>query len=63
MRQETANSYFKFVTYFLGFLLLWEWLKPLKVVTDTASLTYFIVFIALALTLSYIRFIMRSRHL
>ncbi|MGG4170130.1 transglutaminase domain-containing protein [Rossellomorea vietnamensis] len=55
MRQETANSYFKIVTYFFGFLLLWEWLKPLKVVTDTASLTYFIVFIALALALSYFR--------
>ncbi|MCR8850831.1 DUF3488 and transglutaminase-like domain-containing protein [Rossellomorea sp. SC111] len=55
MRQETANTYFKIVTYFFGFLLLWEWLKPLKVVTDTASLTYFIVFIALALTLSYFR--------
>ncbi|WP_061810900.1 transglutaminase TgpA family protein [Rossellomorea vietnamensis] len=55
MRQETASSFFKIVTYFFGFLLLWEWLKPLKVVTDTASLTYFIVFIALALALSYFR--------
>lgn len=36
-------------------LLLWEWLKPPKVVTDTGSLTYFVVFIAMALTLSYFR--------
>ncbi|PFA68795.1 transglutaminase [Bacillus sp. AFS015802] len=55
MRKDTANSTLKVVSYLFGFLLLWEWLKPLKVVTDTASLTYFVVFIALALALSYFR--------
>jgi transglutaminase-like putative cysteine protease len=55
MRHETENSFFKIMIYLFGFLLLWEWLKPLKVVTDTASLTYFVVFIALALVLSYFR--------
>jgi transglutaminase-like putative cysteine protease len=43
------------ILYVLGFLLLWEWLRPLQVVTDTGSLHYFLVFIALAMTLSYFR--------
>jgi transglutaminase-like putative cysteine protease len=43
------------ILYVLGFLLLWEWLRPLQVVTDTSSLHYFLVFIALAMILSYFR--------
>ena len=49
------HRFFTMMIYLFGFLLLWEWLKPLKVVTDTGSLTYFIVFIALSLVLSYFR--------
>lgn len=39
--------------YICGFLLLWEWLRPLKQLTDTANLSVFIVFLVLSLTLSY----------
>lgn len=39
--------------YICGFLLLWEWLRPLKQLTDTDNLSVFIVFLVLSLTLSY----------
>ncbi|WP_064091157.1 transglutaminase TgpA family protein [Rossellomorea aquimaris] len=56
MRHETSkHTFYTIMIYFFGFLLLWEWLKPLKVITDTGSLTYFVVFIALSLILSYFR--------
>ncbi|WP_175986561.1 transglutaminaseTgpA domain-containing protein [Bacillus sp. Marseille-Q1617] len=51
--KASANRFYSVLIYLFGFLLLWEWLKPLKVVTDTGDLTYFIIFIALSLTLSY----------
>ncbi len=53
--QSSKHQFFTIMIYLFGFLLLWEWLKPLKVVTDTGSLTYFVVFIALSLILSYFR--------
>ncbi|WP_044340669.1 transglutaminase TgpA family protein [Rossellomorea aquimaris] len=53
--ETQKHRVFTVMIYLFGFLLLWEWLKPLQVVTDTGSLTYFIVFIALSLVLSYVR--------
>ncbi|MBM7705071.1 DUF4129 domain-containing transglutaminase family protein [Metabacillus iocasae] len=37
--------------YIGSFLLLWEWLRPMKVVTDTAQTQYFVLFIALSFLL------------
>jgi len=34
-----------------GFVLLWEWLRPLTIVTDTAELHIFVIFIALCFVL------------
>ncbi|MFT4417212.1 transglutaminaseTgpA domain-containing protein [Fredinandcohnia humi] len=38
-----------------GFLLLWEWLRPLKVVTDTEDLAVFVVFIAICFLLLFLQ--------
>ncbi|MCA1032865.1 transglutaminase domain-containing protein [Bacillus timonensis] len=36
-----------------SFLLLWEWLRPLTVVTDTESISIFVLFIGMSFLLSY----------
>ncbi|MCP6681929.1 DUF4129 domain-containing transglutaminase family protein [Bacillus nakamurai] len=41
--------------YFLAFLLLWEWLRPLHNFTDTKHTGFFIVFIGLTFLLSFFR--------
>ncbi|MBT2572572.1 transglutaminase domain-containing protein [Bacillus sp. ISL-51] len=41
--------------YFLAFLLLWEWLRPLQNFTDTKHKGFFIVFIGLTFLLSFFR--------
>lgn len=40
--------------YICGFFLMWEWLRPLKQLTDTANLGVFIVFLFISLLLSYL---------
>ncbi len=49
------QSLFTSILYIFGFLLLWEWLRPLAIVTDTGGIHYFVIFIAMALTLYYFR--------
>ncbi|WP_449622861.1 DUF4129 domain-containing transglutaminase family protein [Robertmurraya sp. Marseille-Q9965] len=39
--------------YLCGFLLLWEWLRPLEQLTDTNNVGVFIGFLVLSLVLSY----------
>ncbi len=41
--------------YVLSFLLLWEWLRPVEQLTDTNHLEMFIVFLLIALAVSYFR--------
>ncbi|WP_077620406.1 DUF4129 domain-containing transglutaminase family protein [Bacillus sinesaloumensis] len=38
-----------------GFLLLWEWLRPLKTVTDTQETTGFVIFICVSFLLLFLR--------
>ncbi|MBD8070762.1 DUF3488 and DUF4129 domain-containing transglutaminase family protein [Bacillus sp. PS06] len=45
----------QFLLNLFGFLLLWEWLRPLKVVTDTAELYIFIVFIGICFIFSFLK--------
>ncbi|MBM7694496.1 transglutaminase-like putative cysteine protease [Peribacillus deserti] len=56
MRGDSANqSKFGYLLlYFLGFLLLWEWVKPLGELTDTGNLAIFVAFMGMALLLKYI---------
>lgn len=39
--------------YVCGFLLLWEWLRPVEQLTDTANLSVFIVFLFICLAFAY----------
>lgn len=48
------NSY-NAVLYLLGFILIWEWLRPLEVITDTANSIYFIIFTAICFILYFLR--------
>lgn len=43
----------KFVLYVFGFFIVWEWLRPVKQLTDTNNIGVFIIFTALALALQY----------
>ncbi|RSK25741.1 transglutaminase family protein [Bacillus sp. HMF5848] len=55
MSQEQLKSFTTLLLYGLVFLLLWEWLRPLKDVTDTERITVFVVFIAVGLLLSFLQ--------
>ncbi|WP_138417807.1 transglutaminase TgpA family protein [Aquibacillus sediminis] len=43
------------IIYFCGFILFWEWLRPLEEVSDTGSLSVFITFAAFCFFLSLLR--------
>lgn len=53
MMKEQQNSLQRVIYYVYGFLVLWEWLRPLDEVTDTGNLTIFLYFIALSYLLAY----------
>ncbi|MCA1057023.1 DUF3488 and DUF4129 domain-containing transglutaminase family protein [Rossellomorea aquimaris] len=53
--KASTNRFYSILIYVFGFLLLWEWLKPLKVVTDTGNLSFFVIFMALSLAMSHFR--------
>ncbi|MBM7588394.1 transglutaminase-like putative cysteine protease [Bacillus pakistanensis] len=55
MSAHSSNKIQTIVLYLLGFFLLWEWLRPLQEITDTGSLTYFVVFIALSFVFYYLK--------
>lgn len=42
-----------FLLYMFSFLLLWEWLRPLKELTDTGHLSVFLAFVFISLMMSY----------
>ncbi|MCM3125797.1 MULTISPECIES: transglutaminaseTgpA domain-containing protein [Bacillaceae] len=42
-----------FLLYIFSFLLLWEWLRPLKELTDTGHLSVFLGFVFVSLMMSY----------
>ncbi|MDR7002221.1 transglutaminaseTgpA domain-containing protein [Neobacillus niacini] len=44
-----------FLLYALGFLLLWEWLRPIEQLTDTSHIWVFIAFLLLSLAMSFYR--------
>jgi transglutaminase-like putative cysteine protease len=54
MKNQTHHL-INIIIYGLGFLLLWEWLRPVGAITDTGSVTAFVLFIAMAFILSYFR--------
>ncbi|MEH7336243.1 transglutaminaseTgpA domain-containing protein [Neobacillus drentensis] len=42
-----------FLLYVFGFLLLWEWLRPVEQLTDTANIETFIIFLVISFALSF----------
>jgi transglutaminase-like putative cysteine protease len=44
-----------FLIYLFGFLLLWEWLRPLEQLTTTDHIEMFIIFILLSFAVSFLR--------
>lgn len=44
-----------FVYYFFAFMLLWEWLRPLQEVTDTANTYIFVIFIGVSFLLLFLK--------
>ncbi|WP_031539106.1 DUF4129 domain-containing transglutaminase family protein [Bacillus sp. MB2021] len=44
-----------FLLYILGFLLIWEWLRPLEALTNTENVIVFNLFLALSLLLAFLR--------
>lgn len=44
-----------FILYFFGFMLLWEWLRPVEQLTDTANIWVFIIFIVVSLLLGFFK--------
>ncbi|GLB62027.1 transglutaminaseTgpA domain-containing protein [Cytobacillus sp. NCCP-133] len=51
--QKVQKDAATFLLYALGFLLLWEWLRPLKELTDTSNITVFLMFLVLSLMLAF----------
>ncbi len=50
---EKTDWLYSLLLYGLGFLLFWEWLKPLTVISDTGQTEIFILFTAFLFLLSY----------
>lgn len=44
-----------FFLYMFGFLLLWEWLRPVEQLTTTDHIEMFVIFILLSFTLAFLR--------
>lgn len=52
---QTFYHYKHTPLYILGFILFWEWLRPLEIVTDTANSIYFVVFVALCFLFYFLK--------
>lgn len=49
------HSVLNLIVYICGFLLFWEWLKPLESFTDTGSIQVFLLYSAFCFFLSYLQ--------
>ncbi|WP_394176412.1 transglutaminase TgpA family protein [Guptibacillus hwajinpoensis] len=50
---EKTDWLYSLLLYALGFLLFWEWLRPLSIISDTGQTEIFILFTAFLFLLSY----------
>ncbi len=50
---EKTDWFYALLLYGLGFLLFWEWLRPLSIISDTGQSEIFILFTAFLFLLSY----------
>lgn len=49
----TLTSIYTFLLFAAGFLLFWEWLRPLEQITDTGNLYLFVIYTAICFTASF----------
>lgn len=54
MVRQLKATLFDFVIYVLGFLLLWEWLRPLPVITDISHIDIFLIYAAFVFLVSFL---------
>lgn len=52
-KQKVQKDLATFLLYALGFLLLWEWIRPLEQLTDTSYVWVFLLFSAVSLLLAF----------
>jgi len=55
MTNQRQSYIYNISLYILGFILFWEWLRPLEVVTDTANSIYFVIFTAVCFLLYFFK--------
>ena len=48
-------GWMEFILYALGFVLLFEWLRPIEQITSTGNMQYFVIFLALSLLVNYVQ--------
>ncbi|PPA69014.1 transglutaminase TgpA family protein [Jeotgalibacillus proteolyticus] len=53
IRSSGFSKLIFFVLYFLSFMLLWEWVRPIDQITNTGFLHFFVMFAGLSLLLYY----------
>lgn len=53
--QDNRQMFLKGIIYLCGFLLFWEWLRPLEQVTDTSDISIFVIYAAFCFFLSFIQ--------
>jgi transglutaminase-like putative cysteine protease len=51
--EKPKKDFTFFLLYMFSFLLLWEWLRPLKELTDTGHLSLFLTFVFVSLMMSF----------
>lgn len=51
----TKRDFPTFLLYVFGFMLIWEWLRPVEQLTDTDNIETFLVFIIVAFATSFLR--------
>ncbi|MFS0560668.1 transglutaminase domain-containing protein [Terribacillus sp. 179-K 1B1 HS] len=54
-KRDQQILWVRYVIYVCGFLLFWEWLRPLDQISDTGNLPIFVIFTAICFMLSAIR--------
>lgn len=57
LKNRNIFSFSTILIYVLAFVVLWEWLRPLPVITDTGNLDVFIWFMLFCFLLMYIRLV------
>ncbi|SEA90433.1 protein of unknown function [Thalassobacillus cyri] len=55
LSRSQQQHYYQLILYLCGFLLFWEWMRPLEKVTDTHNLTIFVIYAAFCFFISFLQ--------